>query len=128
MRREDFQGPEVGLLFLPFSLGPPFAKSQKMADFSVMAKSFITLRCRHILEARFAPKCCPMIALSAHTNYEVAQFVPRGFSRPSFSAIFPSSPLCKISENGIFWCFCQIFHNSSLRALLEARFAPKCFR
>ena len=35
----------VGLLFGRFSLGPPYAKSQKMADFSAFAKFAITLLC-----------------------------------------------------------------------------------
>ena len=44
-RQSDFRGPEVELLFWQFSLGPPFAKSQKMADFGVFAKSLITRLC-----------------------------------------------------------------------------------
>ena len=47
MRQGDFRDPEVLLLFWKFSLGPPFAKSQKMADFGVFAKSLITRLCGH---------------------------------------------------------------------------------
>ena len=46
-RQGDFRGPEVELLFWQFSLGRPFAKSQKMADFGVFAKSLITRLCEH---------------------------------------------------------------------------------
>ena len=37
-----FEGPIVGLLFWAFSLGPPLAKSQKMADFGLLGKFVIT--------------------------------------------------------------------------------------
>ena len=40
MRRGDFPALEVGPRFAHFSLGPPFAKSQKMADFGVFAFIF----------------------------------------------------------------------------------------
>ena len=38
LRQGFFEAPIVGLLFWAFSLGPPLAKSQKMADFGVFAK------------------------------------------------------------------------------------------
>ena len=47
MRRGVFRARKVGLLFGRFSLGPPFAKSQKMADFGVFAQSAITRICEH---------------------------------------------------------------------------------
>ena len=46
-RRGDFRGPEVDLLFGQFSLGPPFGKSQKMADFGDFAKLAQARHCRH---------------------------------------------------------------------------------
>ena len=42
MRQGVFEAPIVGLLFLAFSLGPPLAKSQKMADLGVLGKFVIT--------------------------------------------------------------------------------------
>ena len=48
------------------------------------------------------------------------------YRRPTFLSIFPWSPLGKISENGRFWCLCQICHNSALRTLTEPQFAAKC--
>ena len=57
-------------------------------------------------------------------------FAPRCFwslrVRPTFWAIFPWSPLWRISKNGRFWCLCQIGHSSDLRAFLEPRFAAEC--
>ena len=46
MRQGVFQGLEVGLLFEAVSLGPPFAKSQKMGDLGVLAEFVITRLCR----------------------------------------------------------------------------------
>ena len=43
--RGDFRALEVGRLFWTFCLGPPYEKSQKMADFSVFAKIVITRIC-----------------------------------------------------------------------------------
>ena len=45
MRQGVFQGLEVGLLFEAVSLGPPFAKSQKMGDLGVLAEFAITRLC-----------------------------------------------------------------------------------
>ena len=47
LRRGVFGGYEFGLLFKPFSLGPPFEEFQKMADFGVFAKLAIARNCRH---------------------------------------------------------------------------------
>ena len=41
----DFRGPDFEVLFWQFSLGPPFAKSEKIADFGVFSKSLITRLC-----------------------------------------------------------------------------------
>ena len=43
-----FEAPIVGLLFLTFCLGPPLAKSQKMADLGVFAKFVITRLYGHL--------------------------------------------------------------------------------
>ena len=42
LRQGVFEAPIVGLLFWAFSLGPPLAKSQKMADLGVLGKVVIT--------------------------------------------------------------------------------------
>ena len=48
LRQGVFEAPIVGLIFWAFSLGPPLAKSQKMADLSVFAKFVITRLYRHL--------------------------------------------------------------------------------
>ena len=48
-----FQAPQVGLVFGRFSLGPPYAKSPKMADLGGFAKFAIT-HLRAVLELGFA--------------------------------------------------------------------------
>ena len=58
-----FQARKLGLLLPPFSLGPPLAKSQKMADLGAFAKCVHNSALRALLRPQFAPKCCPMIAL-----------------------------------------------------------------
>ena len=46
--QDVFEAPIVGLLFWAFSLGPPLAKSQKMADLGVLAKFVITRLYGHV--------------------------------------------------------------------------------
>ena len=48
LRQCVFEAPIVGLLFWAFSLGPPLAKSQKMADLGVFAKFVITRLYGHL--------------------------------------------------------------------------------
>ena len=45
LRQAVFLAAEVGLLFGPVSLGPSFAKSQKMGDLGVLAEFVITRLC-----------------------------------------------------------------------------------
>ena len=52
LRRGVFQALIVGLLFWRFSFGPPYAKSQKMGDFSAFAKFGVTLLCVHFWSRR----------------------------------------------------------------------------
>ena len=61
LRRAVFRAPKVGLLFWPFSLGPPFAKSQKIRDLGVLAKFTVAQLCEHILEPPFVLKCSPIL-------------------------------------------------------------------
>ena len=56
LRRGVFQAPEVGLLFGPVSLAPPFAKSQKTADLGVLGQFVRTRRCRHFWSRRLRQK------------------------------------------------------------------------
>ena len=63
LRRAVFQAPKLGLLLNPFSLGPPFAEFQKMADLGHFAQFARTLLCGPLLEPLFAVKRCSIIAL-----------------------------------------------------------------
>ena len=63
MRQGDFGACEVGLLFEPFSLGPPFEEFQKMADFGVFAKLAIARTCRHFWSRGLRQNVVQMIAL-----------------------------------------------------------------
>ena len=63
MRQGVFGACAFGLLFEPFSFGPPFEEFQRMADFGVFAKLVIASELPAVLEPRFAAQCCPMIAL-----------------------------------------------------------------
>ena len=48
LRERVFEARIVGLLFLGFSLGPPLAKSQKMADLGLLGKFVITWLYGHL--------------------------------------------------------------------------------
>ena len=48
LRKGVFEAPIVGLFFWAFSLGPPLAKSQKMADLGLLGKFVITRLYRHL--------------------------------------------------------------------------------
>ena len=130
LRQGVFEARIVGLLFWAFSLGPPLAKSQKMADLGLLGKFVITRLYGHLWRRSFAAKCSSMIALQVHANKKMMRFAAGCFwspySWPTFLSIFPWSPLGKISENGRLRSPWQICHNSALRALMEAQFAPKC--
>ena len=56
LRRSVFQAPEVGLLFGPVSLGPPFAKSQKTSDLGVLGQVVRTRRCEQFWSRRLRQK------------------------------------------------------------------------
>ena len=128
-RQGDFRGPEFELLFWQFSLGPPFAKSQKMADFGVFAKSLITRLCEHFWRRGLRQKVLRYLHFKRKVIRRSPDWRQGDFRGPEFELLFlanfPWSPICKISENGRFWCFCKISHNSALRAVLEARFPPE---
>ena len=53
-----FQAPQVGLLFGRFSLGPPYAKSAKMADLGGFARFTITRLCRQFWRRRLRRIVC----------------------------------------------------------------------
>ena len=130
LRQGVFEAPIVGLLFWPFCLGPPLAKSQKMVDLGVFAKFVITLLYGHLWSRGLQQNVLLCLHFKCILIRRWCDFAAGCFlsphSRPTFLAILPWSPLGKISENGRFRCLCQICHNSALRTLMEPRFAAKC--
>ena len=127
--QDVFEAPIVGLLFWAFSLGPPLAKSQKMADLGVLAKFVITRLYGHLWSRSLQQN----VVLCLHVKCILIKMMPFApgcfwspYSRPTFLSIFPWSPLGKISENGRFRCPCQICHNAAIRTLMEPKFAVKC--
>ena len=130
LRQGVFEAPIVGLIFWAFSLGPPLAKSQKMADLGVFAKFVITrlyghLRSRSLQQNAVLCLHFKCILIRRWCNLPPGWFWSP-YSGPTFLSIFPWSPLGKISENGRFRCLCQICHNSALQTLTEPQFAAKC--
>ena len=75
--QRDFWGPEFELLFWQFSLGPPFAKSQKMADFGVFAKSLITRLCEQFWRRGLRQKVFRSLYFKHILIYEIARLAPR---------------------------------------------------
>ena len=63
LRQCVFEPPIVGLLLKGFSLGPPLAKSQKMAEFRCPCQIWHNSAIRTLMEPQFDTKCCPMSAL-----------------------------------------------------------------
>ena len=130
LRQGVFEAPIVGLLFWAFSLGPPLAKSQKMADLGVLAKFVITRLYGHLWSRSLQQNVllclhfkCILIRRWCHFRQDVFEAPIVGLL---FLSIFPWSPLYKISENGRLRSHCQICHNSAIRTLMEPQFAAKC--
>ena len=130
LRQGVFEAPIVGLLFWAFSLGPPLAKSQKMADLGVFAKFVITRLYGHLRSCSLhqnALLCLHFKGILMRRWCNLRQGV---FEAPIVGLLFWAfslgPPLAKISENGRFRCLCQICHNSAPRTLKELQFASKC--
>ena len=61
LRQGVFEAPIVGLLFRAFSLGPPLAKAQKMADLGVLGKFVITRLYGHLWSRRWQQNVLPWL-------------------------------------------------------------------
>ena len=126
LRQGVFEAPIVGLLFWGFSLGPPLAKSQKIADLGVFAKLVITRLYGHLRSRSLhqnALLCLHFKCILIRRWCNLRQGV---FKAPIVGLLFWAFSLGKISENGRFRCLCQICHNSALPTLTEPQFASKC--
>ena len=64
-----FQAPQVGLLFGRFSLGPPYAKSAKMADLGGFARFTITRLCGQFWRRRLRQNVVAPPKLPAKPSY-----------------------------------------------------------
>ena len=116
--RGVFRALFVGLLFGRFSLGPPYAKSQKMADFSAFAKSqkmadfsafakfAITLLCVRFWSRRLRQnvvRCLHFKRILIKGEWDLRRGVFRAlFVGLLFGRFSLGPPLCQISENGRF--------------------------
>ena len=124
-----FEARIVGLLFWAFSIGPPLAKSQKMADLGLLGKFVITRLYGHLWRRKLQQnvplwlhfKC---ILVRRWCDLRQGVFVARIVGLLFWA--FSIGPLGKISENGRFRSPWQICHNSVLRALMEAQVAAIC--
>ena len=130
LRRGVFSACEFGLRFGRFSLGPPFEKFQKMADFGVFAKLAIARTCEHFWSRGFWQNVVRWLhfkRMLIRRRWDLRRGVFRdcGFGL-RFGRFSLGPPLWRISKNGRFWRLCQIGHSSDLRALLEPRFVAEC--
>ena len=100
-----------------------------MADFGVFAKLAIARNCGHFWSHGLRQNVVrwlhiKRILINWGCDLRRGAFLSLRV-RPTFLAIFPWSPLWRISKNGRFRFLCQIGHCSELRALLEPRFAAE---
>ena len=129
LRQGVFEARIVGLLFWAFSLGPPLAKSQKMADLGLLGKFVITRLYGHLWRRKLQPNVplwlhfkCILVRRWCDLRQGVCEARIVGLLFWAVSI----GPLGKISENGRFRSPWQICHNSVLRALMEAQVAAIC--
>ena len=85
LRRAVFQAPKLGLLLSHFSLGPPFAEFQKMADLGHFAQFARTLLCGHFWSRRLRQNVarslhCKRILMSREDHLRRAVFQAPKFS------------------------------------------------
>ena len=108
MRQGVFEAPIVGLLFWAFSLGPPFAKSQKMADLGVLAKFVITLLYLHLWSRSLQQNValclhfkCILIRRWCHLRQGVFEAPIVGLLFWAFSLVPPLAKSQKMADLGV---------------------------
>ena len=82
-----FQAPQVGLLFGRFSLGPPYAKSAKMADLGGFARFTITRLCGQFWRRRLRRNVVRCLHFK-RVLMKISCDLRRLFFRPLKSAFF----------------------------------------
>ena len=104
LRRSVFQALEVGLLFGPVSLGPPFAKSQKTGDLSVLGQFVRTRRCEQFWSRRLRQKVVRCLHFKGILMSRSCHLRPSVFQAPEVGLLFgPVSlgpPFAKSQKTG----------------------------
>ena len=108
-----FSSPEVGLLFGPVSIGPPFAKSQKTGDLSVLGQVVRTQRCGYFWSRRSRQKVVRCLHFK-HIQMRRSCHLRRGvFQAPEVGLLFgPVSlgpPFAKSQKTGALGVFVRIY-------------------
>ena len=83
-----FWSPIVGLLFWAFSLGPPLAKSQKMADLGLFGKFVITRLYGHLWRRSLQQNVPLSLHFKCILNRRWCNFVPGCFWSPIVGLLF----------------------------------------
>ena len=103
LRQGVFEARIVGILFWAFSLGPPLAKSQKMAALGLLGKFVITRLYGHLCRRSLQQNVPLWLHFKCIWKRRWCDFAPGCFwspySRPTFLSIFPCSPLAKSQKN-----------------------------
>ena len=126
LRQGVFEARIIGLLFWAFSLGPPLAKSQKMADLGLLGKFVITRLHGHLWRRSLQQNVPLWLHFKCVLIRRWCDLRQGVFEARLVGLLFWAFPLGKIAENGRFRSPWQICHNSAPRALMEAQFAAKC--
>ena len=108
LRQGVFEAPIFGLLFRVFSLGPPLAKSQKMADLGVLGKFVITQLFGHLWSRSLQqsvvlqlPFKCILIKRLCHFHQRVSEAPIVGLLFWAFSLGPPLAKSQKMVDLGV---------------------------
>ena len=130
LRQGVFEAPIVGLLCWAFSLGPPMAKSQKMAHLGVLGKFVITQLYGHFWSCGLQQNVLPWLHFKRIPIRRWCNLRQGVYEAPIVGLLFWAfshgphlAKSQKMADLGFPW---QICHHSALRAFLEPRFAAKC--
>ena len=134
LRQGVFEAPIVGLLFWAFSLGPPLAKSQKMADLGVLAKFVIT----GYTDTYGAAVCSKIVVLCLHFLHTIRRWchLRQGvFEAPIVGLLFwafslgpPLAKSQKMADLGVLAKFVitRLYGHLWSRSLQQNVFAANC--
>ena len=129
LRQGFFEAPIVGLVFKAFSLGPPLAKSQKMAHLGLLVKVVITRLYGHLWSRSLQQNVFLWLHFKCILLRRWCNLRQVVFEAPIIGLLFWAFPLVPPWQNLTKWPFrspWQVCHNSALQALMEPQFAAKC--